>query len=222
MASIDFTRAVSRNAGRACTVRGCTRTRHQVGLYCHPHSKARTNHGHPLGRRIRPSEYAAERKEVSSFLDQHQDHAGVQVALSFLQQWLDESRDSGREDIPARSHLSRLAVSGVSPLDILRESAALWLFSTRQSRTLPDDERLTYALGVGVLHLAPFPQCTHWSPGRGTRKGYRPPNGTARREAGEHLRNCLGPLLFNIATAIDAQKLASERTKALLREPFKS
>ena len=222
MASPQFNVSVARNVGRPCMVRGCTRRRHQIGLHCHAHSRARNQHGHPLGRRIRPSEYATERKEVSTFLDQHQDHAGVQVALSFLQQWLDEARRDAAAEVPARSHLVRLSVSGVTPQDILREAAAVWLFSTRQSRTLPDDERLTYALGLAVLHLAPFAQGSRWVPGRGPTKAYRPPNGTARREAGEHLRNSLGPLLFNIATALDARKLASERTRSLLREPFPS
>ncbi len=61
---------------------------------------------------------------------------------------------------------ARLQKGGVIARAILIEAAALWLYSKRRDSRVPDDERLTYAIGTAVLHLAPRNSRTAWVTGR--------------------------------------------------------
>src|SRR5690242_14091733 len=82
--STDWKRKVERNEQHRCSADGCQMPRWRISGYCYRHARAKWQYGHPHGRFIKPSEYATETHEVSTFLDQHRSHAAVQAAVDFL------------------------------------------------------------------------------------------------------------------------------------------
>lgn len=91
--------------------------------------------------------------------------------------------------------------------------------ATRNIRALDDGPQLTHALGTAVLHLAPRAVRAVWAQGEQRDKPRRI-GGSARRVVGQHIRDALGPLLFNVATTIDRTTLKAEDTRAALRASF--
>lgn len=96
-----------------------------------------------------PQDYRQEQKDVSTFLDKHLSHAGVIQSLKWLQEWLDDAA-SGNKDAIAGKDIARLAEKEVSPLDILKAISAVWLYSYRYPRRLPNDVSPTLLLNTGI------------------------------------------------------------------------
>ena len=84
---------------------------------------------------------------------------------------------------------------------------------------LPDDERLTYALGTAVLHLAPRTARTAWVNGV-PRKRYARISGKLRQVFGQWLREELGILFLRIADAIQTGHRQHDDRRKMLRAPF--
>jgi hypothetical protein len=90
----------------------------------------------------------------------------------------------------------------------------------RRPNALPDDERLTFALGIAVAHLAARDYRKSYSYPTGERRVYRAVTSKAREELGAELRHYLGLLLHRITEGIEARAAKQARTRASLGVPF--
>ena len=78
-------------------------------------------------------------------------------------------------------HLRDQGVTGREALEIV---GGVWLLSRREHRILPDDERLTYHLGLALFRARPYPQRVSFARGQ-ERTHYLPPGSHARRAVGD-------------------------------------
>jgi hypothetical protein len=154
---------------------------------------------------------------VERFLVKHAKHEGVRSALAWLQTWLDAATLG--EDVAGGREMQRLAAHGVPPLSILTESAALFLLSRWNPRRLPDDDRLTFAIGIRVLTLAPREKRFGSLKGK-PRYFCRSIGKASRRDVGRRIRLNLAPLLVNIAEAIGAERDQHQQFLAAISSPF--
>lgn len=211
----EITRGLARNHGKLCRAPGCHMPRHRISSWCQKHDQRVSLYGHPEGRVLFQRDYLQESTDVAQFLDKHLSHAGVQQALKWWQEWLDAAA-SGNEEAVAAKDISRLAEKQVSPLDILKAISAVWLYSHRYPRRLPDDERLSYQLSIATLKTCPrysyiSPKGNTW-PIRYSSRG--------KRLIGKRIRATLGLLLVNIASTIDALPDTRQQLKHYLALPF--
>jgi hypothetical protein len=218
----SFQSKAAMNRGLTCRVAGCYIPRKAISPFCSTHAKANERYGSPLGRAIRPKEYRVERQLVENFLAKHCEHEGVQNVIQWLRKWLDEANRG--EEVPGRREIQRLASTGVTPLLILTEAAAVYLYShwspARSAlHKLPDDERLTFAMGIRVLALAP--RNRRYGKLRGKPRMVCEPLGKVdRRAVGQRIRmNAIG-LLSNIARAIEADEDAKKQFINAQYKPF--
>jgi hypothetical protein len=147
----------------------------------------------------------------------HSQHEGLQSALRWLDRWMHQA--SIGEAVPGQREMARLAEQRVPAKAMLLEACAVCLFSRWNERTLPSDDRLTFALATSVLSLMPLEKRY------GTRAGkpfYRwvPLRKVAKREIGSRIRDVLGPLLLNVALGIEAEREAQQREALALQKPF--
>jgi len=125
-----------------------------VSSYCSKHKTAQRNHGHPLARAIFAREYRSYRKRVGEFIDKHKDtHVGLQETLKELNGWLTKASTS---HLPKDELIARLSDYGITGENILKETAAIYAYSRENEMSLPDDKRLSFALGRCVLRLGLF------------------------------------------------------------------
>lgn len=210
--------SIDRNTRKPCLDPACHRLRHRLSGYCQFHTTRKHLYGHPKGRHIHPAEYRKELEEVRSFvaLQVQRQHPAMVAALRLLEDWLDRAWQG--EGLDGYRDLQRLKEHEVTPLDILEASAAVWLYSHRSGpAALPDDERLTYALSLAVLALAPRERSASNAPKGYWKKRYP---ASARRAIGRWLRTNLAPLYTNLCAALSHQQQAAERQQQDLRLPF--
>jgi len=100
-------------------------------------------YGWPGGRKIKPKEYAAEKKMVQALIDKNRDKESIKYALNFLGQWLKNGFDL----------VQGLREAGVTAEQILVESAALYVYMQRNPRLVPGWTALTHATGLNVIRL---------------------------------------------------------------------
>lgn len=208
---------IARNEKKPCNDPACHRHRERVGGFCKMHARARHLYGHPRGRRVAPREYAPERDEVAAFITEHAEHPAIKAALKWLDEWL-VGAWSGNRALPSQKELQRLYGHSVTAAAILTEVAAVWLYSSRSPTGLPDDQRLTYALSLSVLALAPRNATP--SPSKPGQSNLRRYSADARRDIGQHLRTNLAPLFANLAAAIKHREDQLGGQQAALRMPF--
>ena len=163
--------------------------------------------------------YERERRDVTLFLREHQEHPGIQAALAWIGGWL---RASSLRDLdqPGQLHAARLDAHGVTPLAILTECGAVWLYSTRNPRTLPDDARLTFAMAYAVLRLAPHDVRRVYHSARSTTVRYATSTHAVRTAVGDHLRRTLALLLYRIAETIAARSEQMAAMRDAFAAPF--
>jgi hypothetical protein len=184
------------------------------------HDEARRRYGHPLGRRHYRKHYAPERRAVDALFRAFPDHPDVRTACEWIAGWL-RAAALGDKSRPGYVHVARLARYDVQPLDVLAEVCAVWLFAMRNPRTLPDDERTTFALAVAMLFLAPRERTATYSYAKGERRVYKDAGHTDRAAIGNALRLTLAPLLVNVVRAIEEREQQQrERAAAFGRTPF--
>jgi hypothetical protein len=207
------------NSARRCSASGCYNYRRGLSGFCAGHERRRNIYGSPTGQKIGRREYAMERHEFETFIDKYLQHEGIQLAIEWLQGCLDDAADGVA--MPHGLQWARLHTGGVSAKHILVEAGALWLYSLRRANRLPDDERLTYAIGTAVLHLAPRASRTAWVNGMPARR-YQRLSGRARQAFGHWLREELGVLFLQMAYAIQAAQQQSHDRKRVLGAPFEA
>jgi hypothetical protein len=205
------------NSARQCSAPGCGGFRRGLSGFCARHERRRNIYGSPNGRKITRREYAMERHEVEVFIDKYLQHEGIQLALEWLQGCLDDAANGTA--MPHGLQWARLHRGGVTAKPILVEAAALWLYSLRRDSRLPDDERLTYAIGTAVLHLAPRTSRTAWVNGRPAKR-YERHSGRARGAFGQWLRDELGILFLRMADAMQMSQQQHHDRRRTLGAPF--
>lgn len=210
---------VSVNTLQQCTARRCSNRRHGASLYCARHKHRRSRFGHEDGFKIRRPWYAVERKQVQRLFASFPEHEGVRSALAWLVDWQRMSID-GERGCPGGAHMARLKRRNVSPLEILTEACAVYLFSVNKASTLPDDERLTLALAAGVLGLAPRDRVHKFAYETGQKTAYREPATQERKQIGNTLRLKLSPLFVMVAQGVAEQRKLDARAEDALRDPF--
>lgn len=196
---------------------GCNLHRHRVSGYCRRHTAANYQYGHPNGRRITPQEYDGVSCEVIAFLDENVDHPAVRASVVWLEQWQDAAWSNGPQTVAAKP-MQRLKEHGVIGLDILKAAASIWVYSQRNHKQLPDDNRLTYAISLAVLRLAPRDRIT--SPGAKQRTQYRRHTGCVRRQLGAHLRRHLAVFVVNLVDGLDRKEIERRQALSALHRPF--
>ncbi|TAM46257.1 MAG: hypothetical protein EPN55_05815 [Gammaproteobacteria bacterium] len=169
-----------------------------------------------MARKIKKKEYEHERKHVVRFLRLHSAHGAVNAAYELAGLWLREA-EAG-QPVPAQEQMARLAAGGVTGAEIIEEVLALWLYSRWHPTGLPDDIRLTKALGTNVLLLVPREASSELTPGG--EKKYRRLGALIRAEVGEHIRRVFGVFALNVLTAIERQIRAKQDAAQALRTPF--
>jgi hypothetical protein len=127
---------------------GCTQIAHGMSRFCAKHLKAITVHGHTEGRAIRAHELKPYRALAANLLRTYGERKDVQAALQWLQMMLDVSP----EDEPG-VELARLKAEGVTCKEVFRAALSIYAFHRDRPRSLPDDARLTFALGRAIVRL---------------------------------------------------------------------
>jgi hypothetical protein len=158
-----------------------------------------------------------ERHEVEAFIDKYLHHPGILLALEWLQGCLDDAANGVA--LPHGLQWARLHRGAVTARSILVEAAALWLYSNRRDSRLADDERLTYAIGTAVLHLAPRTSRTAWVNGKPARR-YQRHSGRARGAFGQWLRDELAILFLRMVDAIQMREQQHHDRRRTLGAPF--
>lgn len=216
---MSFKENAERNRRLPCRVPGCATGRAALSPLCALHAQRACRYGSPHGRSIRSKEYLGERKQAEAFIEKHSKHPAIVAAEQFLADWLQAAAQGDR--VPGAADFARLAAHGVMPRRILVEVIAVYLLSRSRPSTLPDDARLTFAIGNRVLLLAPLERRF------GTLKGHgryysRGITKTARRAVGDRLRTTLAALLGNVEAALIAEHVRSQEFVARVRQPFTS
>ena len=210
---------IASNTGLPCMGPRCPRTRYGASRYCRKCRHANTTHGSPNGRKIAKTEYRGDRNAVEQLLAKHGDHEGVRIAERWIAEWIKKAAEA-RPQTPAQAALIRLFRQAVEPRSILVEAAAVWSFATRNPHSLPDDMRLTMALGTAIAHVVPT-QFLYEHKGCYRYKRVAP---TAKRDIGVSIRQTLGLLLVRIAEGVaDKERRTQQQrheTTAALGSPF--
>lgn len=207
-----------RNRTFPCSVNGCPNRRAWSSRYCSKHAKRRKLYGHPLGRSLKKRELKDYTEQARSFIIQHQNSPQIEAAYQFFDDLLKLGNPDGSD---AEKELYRLGtLHGLYPEEALDAVLPIWLYSMAEPRALPDDERLTYALGIALLKSKTvFNQRTN-SANRNYQRRYFTPTGAARREIGEAIRSRLGLFFSNVVAFFrELERKRREQVEALA-QPF--
>ncbi len=215
MTTHHMTLAVRRNKAHPCKSHNCHEPRRNLSGYCKEHSVKAYLYGHPQGYSIPKKAYQNEVSDIEQFFDDNQTHKGITIATTYLDEGL--ARASQGRSMHCGLMFQRLALAEVTGLQILKECAAIWLYSQRHPEKLEDDLRLTYALGLCFVKLAPLERRTCWT----SNKEYsvRIPSSKVKA-VGKLLRGELGLLFHMIAINILKQDAQAEALKEAMLEPF--
>jgi len=119
-----------------------------MSRFCSKHLKAITVHGHTSGRAIRAHELRPYRRLAADLLKTYRDRQDTSAALRWLQKMLDVLPED-----EAGVELARLKSAGVTPEEMFCAALSIWAFHRDRPRSLPDDARLTFALGRAIVRL---------------------------------------------------------------------
>jgi hypothetical protein len=215
MPTHHMTVAVRRNIAHPCKSINCHQPRRNLSGYCKEHAAKAYLYGHPLGYSIPKKAYEHEVSDIEQFFNDNQTHRGITIATTYLDEKL--AKASQGRAMQCGLMFQRLASAEVTGLQILKECAAIWLYSQRHPQKLQDDLRLTYALGLCFVKLAPLERRTCWT----SNKEYsvRVPSSKVKA-VGKLLRTELGLLFHMIAINILKQDAQANLMKEAILEPF--
>ena len=197
-----------------CAHPGCYRNRYTFARYCQKHHSIWRRYGHPDGCYIPRSDYQAEIDEIREFMVRHRDHPTLVAAIKVLDLWLD--RSCVDKSLPAWKDMRRLYDYGVKGEQVVATFLPLWLYSHRRPERLPDDLRLTIAMGHAVLLLAPLEKYTAQSRSDGTPyERCKLTVHSAKRYVGETIRTYLG--VFAKLAIDEIQKRIEQENQLLLQ-----
>lgn len=181
----NWKEATTANQKKRCSVPGCEQYRAGVSSYCGRHHWHNIQYGHPLQSALRFDAYETERKDVRDVLIHNANHDGVKATLHFFRDWMEQA-GTGRT-APASAHMAVLYDRGVSPMDCLVETGALWLLRERDGRIIKSDKALDRLMGWRLLRLAKTGKTIS----------------STRQTVGSHIRNNAGVFFINLCRTID-------------------
>jgi hypothetical protein len=205
-----------RNAMRKCSAEGCHRLRRPAHAWCPPHSRRNRIYGHPNGRHIDRKELHSYRKAAAAFLNVYAATPQVAAALKLCEEWLAKDGYS-LPGTQVHTHLDRLKREGVTALDVLEAVGAVFFVSYFRRKSLPDDVRLTFAIGHCVLFIYPMPCIPYGTQGktRGPKIG-----GKLREAFGSFFRQSLSTFWGNALAKIEAEHQRTVALNLTLAKPF--
>lgn len=195
-----------------CAAKSCTRRATGFSRYCATHRGRYSRTGDPNGRILRKGRDLAEfRKMADTYLAKWKDHPAIVKACQYLESLLTtDSTYTG----PVRVHreiareLRRLRLDGATGLAMLQRVTAVAAYAHWHRRTFDDGPCLTVNLGHHLL-----------------RTTARPGAGKVKRkvafELGREVRETLGLLLSQVATAIEADVTKQARARDAIKDALK-
>ena len=204
---------------------------YRIGKWCQRHGVLYTKYGTPTGRRLkRKDDYQWEHNLVTELVRNNAQHPGLLRAIEWLDQFFppeDATRvkPTVQPEVSAESRRAltstflRISPQGVTPLDVIIETAALWLVSAWRQRELDDGLALTQHLGTAVIYLGVNDTEVVYVNGKRSRRPKRIAFLT-RHTIGAAIRGAMGVLLLNIAHACVAKVERDDQAKHDLRKPF--
>ena len=202
------------NQTRRCAAEGCNLFRRRSARLCTLHERHQRHFGHPLAGQIPLATLEAYRFKFAQFIDRHRDtpqaRAAIQLCDDMIQhglpqdvpQWRVKQMAWKRGDVDKR--LDDLKQLGVSGREILDRVGGAFLLSRLDPRTLPDDIRLTFRIGMEVLKVRAYPWRDMVS--GGTKRDV--PGGLVRRVLGSYLRRHLAVFALRVEQGIAAEAKA--------------
>lgn len=211
--------ALSRNQSKKCKVPGCQRNRSYLSGYCNRHHNRVYEWGHPEGRCVYPKEYAKEKDHVKELIAKNPDHPGIKRAVTFFESWMKLAMDN---QSPGSHELSWLHYSGVTGLDCLIESAAVWLYFWKDPTGYRDTGMyLTYTLAHRLFMLAPRETTGSYIGHGGRQRNHKHHiRSKAKKAVGEQIKRTLLPLFISIHLAVQKKEEAQKQAHEDLRKPF--
>lgn len=208
---------IRQNESHPCNAQGCARHRIDFSFWCRYHKRQVYVYGWPEGRRIMPKEYLGERQEAQRFLESHAKHPAVVAALSFFSKWLGDAAEL--RDVPAKADLYRLHTAGVTPVDMLVETSAVFLLSRRRPKALPDGRPLIHGLGTATLYLSKRNTIEVFTNGKREVRPMRH-SGATRRKVGKLIWDALGVFFLNLEQGIEREHTERGNQARAIRTPF--
>ena len=205
------------NEVKVCRYAPCKNLRRGLSRFCTYHEGKQTRYGHPEGCFVPPRQYLGEMDEARMFVEKHLGHKAVQATIEWFDVWLREAANG----IPvlARAEFRRLAEHGVTGKDCVVSVLAVWLYAHRRPAALPSDARLTFAIALSVLYLAPREKKVSWRNGKakeyGKHIGHR-----IRRDVGRLIRTTLGLFLYNAVAEMNKESDRENDLKLALAMTF--
>lgn len=211
--------ALSRNQSRRCKAPGCQRNRSYLSGYCNNHHNRVYEWGHPEGRCVYPKEYAKEKDQVKELIAKNPDHPGIKRAVTYFESWMNLATDNLS---PGCHELSWLHYSGVSGMDCLIESAAVWLYFWKDLTGYRDTGMyLTYTLAHRLFLLAPRETISSYIDPRGKQRCTKHHiRSRAKKAVGEQIKRTLTPLFVRMQMAIEKKEEAQKQAYEDLRTPL--
>lgn len=208
---------IRRNETHPCNASGCHRLRRRSAAHCRQHERAARLWGHPSGHALPKKLLTVHRATAAAFIAAHAATPQITAALTVVTALL---RGEGVSADATHRHLRCLGQEDVSAGEALEIVLGVLLIAHHSPRDLPDDGRLTMALGYALLSARPMPYRA--SILRNGRSHHRTlsPSGTPRREIGTYLRGRLGMFGKNVADAILAKQQKERETGLALATPF--
>ena len=213
-----FTTAHSANTQLRCAMEGCDSHRHGISTMCKAHMVRNNLHGHPLGCRIRRSEYQTERDLISTFVLRHREHPAITAAVELADSWLQAADRS--VEVPARKEAARLFAQGIRGDELVTEILSMWLYiwwNAKHVAWLDSAEVQARQIGTAVLYLAPRTNLGETPSGR---PKYREIPGRVRAAAGKYFVRQLAPLAANVFRTIEQEREALKEKREQLARPF--
>jgi len=187
-----------------CAAKGCTRRATGFSRYCAAHRGRYSRTRDPNGRILRKGRDLAEfRNMADTYLARWKDHPAIVKACEYLESLLTtDSTYTG----PMRVHRDiarewrRLRLDGATGFGMLQRITAVAAYAHWHRRTFDDGPCFTVNLGHHLLR-------TTARPGSGKVKG------KVAFELGREVRETLGLLLSQVATAIEREVTKQARTR---------
>lgn len=206
------------NASKQCAAERCHSNRDRFGRFCRLHQERFHLHGTPEGRRINPKEYEHERNLVEEFMGSNRNHKAIQGATWFLEDAIYENEYVHASLAQSLSHFSS---NNISAHELIVETAALWLYYSRNPQKFDSDLAFTHALGTAALYLHPRKLIkTHKTPSGQKKYTYKRHSGVMRRELGIFLQKYLGVFYLNLIKGIEHNCNQIRKPMNMLCIPF--
>ncbi len=203
---------------RTCSAPGCSTHRRQSSQFCRRHEYHLRMYGHPFGGKIHPKLIAGYRQEFAEFIAREFDTPQVKVAVTVISDLIQSGLPYGSAPV-VDFQLRHLRDQGVTGKEGLEFIGGVWLLSRREQRSLPDDDRLTYYLGLSLFKTRPYPQRVSFARGQ-ERTHYLPPGSHARRAVGEYIRRRLGVFFMRCIEAMNVEDRYALEQSQTLAAPF--